>query len=141
MSLIPSFAVKLTSVSSADALQNSGNLKEWDVDFDTGQLTGKIVTGTRAVEVWVWKCLKTERFRHAIYSWLYGSELESYIGKAVPQEYIDTDVCLAIEDALLINPEITSITSYSGSLDGDSLNISLTISTQYGDATVTASVR
>lgn len=141
MSLLPSFAVTYSDQGSntATTVEELNNLEEWDVDFETGQLTGLTVTGTRAVEVWIWKCLKTQRFRHAIYSWDYGSELESYVGQAVAQEYIDTDVKLAITDALLINPQIDSITNYEGSLDGDKLNVSFAVNTAYGSVVVEGS--
>jgi hypothetical protein len=140
MSLLPSFSITYSNQGTATQTSALASLKEWDVDFDTGQMTGQLVTGTRAVEVWIWKCLQTQRFRHAIYSWQYGSELESYIGKALQQEYIDTDVRLAIEDALLINPEIESITDFDGQLDGDTLHLAITVNTIYGSATVSTEV-
>ena len=40
------------------------------------------VTGLEAVTVWIWKALKTARFHHDIYTWDYGCEAESLIGKA-----------------------------------------------------------
>ena len=40
------------------------------------------VTGVEAVRVWIWKALKTARFHHDIYTWDYGCEAESLIGKA-----------------------------------------------------------
>lgn len=140
MGLLPSFSVQYqSSVGAITTAQDLADLKEWDVNFDTGQLTGQTVTGIRAVEVWIWKCLKTPRFRHAIYSWKYGSELEDYIGRGLTQEYIDTDVKLAITDALLINPQIDSITNFSGAMDGDRLNVSFTVNTKYGSTVVEGS--
>ena len=32
----------------------------------------KIVTGKEAIKTWIYKTLKTERFRYEIYSWDYG---------------------------------------------------------------------
>lgn len=139
MSLLPSFAVTYSDQGSSRTVKDLNELKEWDVNFDTGQFNGTIVSGTRAVEVWIWKCLRTKRFRHAIYSWDYGSELENYIGQAVSQEYIDTDVRLAISDALLINPQIDSITDWSGTQDGDKLNLSFMVNTAYGSVVVEGS--
>lgn len=137
MSLLPSFSVEYQNdAENVRTAEDLSELKEWNVNFDTRQLTGETVTGTRAVEVWIWKCLMTERFRHAIYSWQYGSELEQYIGKGITQEYIDTDVKLAIEDALLINPQIESITNYEGSMDGDKLLLSFMANTVFGSVSV-----
>lgn len=140
MSLLPSFSVQYQTDSSATVTaEELAALKEWDVNFESGQFTGQTVTGTRAVEVWIWKCLKTQRFRHAIYSWKYGSELETYIGTAVTQEYINTDVKLAITDALLINPQIDSITNFSGEMIKDLLHLEFTVNTAYGSVVVEGS--
>ena len=132
MSLLPSFAQKTYIDQTAQQQDTSLSLYEYAVDFNTGQLTGRLVNGSEAVKVWIWKCLMTTRFHFPIYSWMYGSELESYIGRALPQEYIDTDVKLALQDALLINPEITAIRDFSGHQEKDVLNISFTAVTIYG---------
>lgn len=140
MSLLPSFSVTYTNqAANMTTAADLDGLEEWDVNFSTGQLTGVTCTGTRAVEVWVWKCLKTQRFYHAIYPWAYGSELGSYIGKGLTQEYIDTDVKLAVTDALLINPQIKSITNFSGSMSGDKLSLTFTVNTEYGSVVVEGS--
>lgn len=136
MSLLPSFAQKIIVEQTAEQQDISLSLFEYGVNFDNGQFTGLMVNGSEAVKVWIWKCLMTERFRYPIYSWMYGSELERYIGKVLPQEYIDTDVRLALEDALLINPEIESITNYRGSQTGDLLTVSFTVNTIFGAVSI-----
>ena len=40
-----------------------------------------IVTEAEAVKVWCWRALKTARFRHDIYTWDYGCEVESLVGR------------------------------------------------------------
>lgn len=136
MSLLPSFVQKIIVDQTAEQRDTSLSLYEYGVNFNTRQFTGIMVNGSEAVKVWIWKCLMTERFRFPIYSWMYGSELERYIGQVLEQEYIDTDVRLALEDALLINPEITSITNYHGSLTNDVLSISFTANTIYGAVSI-----
>lgn len=59
MSILPSFL--------ADQINEEKNQlldvpKEYGIDFATGQLTGKIVEGKEAIKVWIWNCLKTQRF-------------------------------------------------------------------------------
>ena len=51
-------------------------------DFEAGRPLfsgGKplVVTGKDAVQVWIWKALMTARARYDVYSWDYGSEVES----------------------------------------------------------------
>lgn len=105
------------------------------MNFETGQLTD-LVSGKEAVKVWIWKCLMTERYWYPVYSWAYGSELYKYIGKTLTHEYINTDVRLALQDALLINPEIHALLGFSGSIEGDLLKISFTVETDYGDISI-----
>lgn len=138
MSLIPSFALQTeySSDAAAEEQNEENSLAEWDVDYQTGQLTGQTVTGRDAIRAWVWKALMTERFRYALYSWNYGSELDRYVGKALTQEYLNTDVRLALEDCLLINEEIKGIRDYSARMDGDTLHISFTVETDYGDVQI-----
>lgn len=129
MSILPSFAwssKKSTAGSDQDAVW------EYGVDFETGQMTGAKVNGVEAVKVWIWKCLMTERFLFPVYSWRYGSELRRYIGKYKADEYLKTDLRLAIEDALLINKKISAITDFKATLEKDRLNISFTAKTVYG---------
>ena len=48
--------------------------KEYGIDFETGQLTGKVVTGIEAVRVWAYLALNTAKYRFEQYSWDYGNE-------------------------------------------------------------------
>ena len=41
----------------------------------------KIVYKNEAIKVWIYKAIKTNRYQHEIYSWDYGCEIESLIGK------------------------------------------------------------
>ena len=74
MSILPSFLEELSNVDIAESEETKviEVPREYGIDFATGQLTGKIVEGLEAIKVWVWLCLHTERFRHAIYSADYG---------------------------------------------------------------------
>lgn len=135
MSLIPSFA-RVTAVTSGAVAGTRNALQEWGVDTKSGELTGSLVKGREAIKAWIWKALMTERFRYALYSWNYGSELDSYIGKTLTDEYLKTDVRLALEDTLLINEEISAIKDYSATVKGDRLTLTFTAVTTYGDVSI-----
>lgn len=67
-----------------------------------------IVTENEALKVWIYKTLKTERFRYVAYHDSYGIELEKYIGQAnIPgtAEMIKKDII----EGLKVNPYIVSI--------------------------------
>jgi hypothetical protein len=106
--------------------------KEYEIDFKSGQLTGRIVEGKEAIQVWVWLALQIPRYRHSIYSWDYGNEFEELIGQGYTEEYIEAEAKRMTSDCLLINKNIQSITGFSVSMENSSLTISFTANTIYG---------
>ncbi|RRJ15511.1 DUF2634 domain-containing protein [Lachnoanaerobaculum orale] len=143
MSILPSFLEELSNI---DIAESEGNKvievpREYGIDFTTGQLTGKIVEGLEAIKVWVWLCMHTERFRHAIYSSDYGTSLEQYFGHVLSDEYINTDCESEITDALLMNDYIESVEDFEVVRDSDSLNIKFRVLTKFGSLEVDESVR
>lgn len=143
MSILPSFLQELsdTKTIKEDDSQVVKMPREYGIDFQTGQLTGKIVEGIEAIKVWIWLCMHTERFRHAIYSADYGTSLEQYIGRMLSEEYINTDCESEISDALLINEYIESIEDFEAVRNSDSLNISFRVVTKFGSVEVDENVR
>jgi len=143
MSILPSFLQELsdTKTIKEDDSQVVKVPREYGIDFRTGQLTGKIVEGLEAIKVWIWLCMHTERFRHAIYSADYGTSLEQYIGHMLSEEYINTDCESEISDALLINEYIESIEDFEAVRNSDSLNISFRVVTKFGSIEVDENVR
>lgn len=142
MSILPSF---LQSLSDTKTIKEDSQVvkmpREYGIDFDTGQLTGKIVEGIEAIKVWIWLCLHTERFRHAIYSSDYGTSFEQYIGHVLSDEYINTDCESEVTDALLINDYIESIENFGAVKDGEHLRISFRVMTKFGSLEVDESVQ
>ena len=106
--------------------------KEYEIDFETGQLTGKIVEGLEAIKIWIWLALQTPRYRYYIYSWNYGNEFEDLIGHGNTEEYIETEAHRLTEDCLLINENINSITDFKIKIENEQLTISFTANTIYG---------
>ncbi len=107
---------------------------EYGIDFNTGQLTGNKAYGLEAIKVWIWTALRTARYRHAIYSWDYGHELDNLIGKGYTQEYINTELPRMIEECLLINPNIIGADNFSFIIYNDRLIGSFKVKTVYGEA-------
>ena len=64
--------------------------REYGINFETGQLSGKIVEGYDAILVWTWLALHTPRYRYYIYSEDYGQEYEDLIGKSYSSELIQS---------------------------------------------------
>lgn len=143
MSILPSFLEELSNVDIAESEKTKviEVPREYGIDFNTGQLTGKIVEGLEAIKVWIWLCMHTERFRHAIYSSDYGTALDQYFGHVLSDEYINTDCESEISDALLINEFIESIEDFEAVRNSDTLNIKFKVVTKFGSLEVDESVR
>ena len=87
-----------------------------------------------ALKGWIYFALRIARYRYPIYSWKYGSELETLIGKSFDDEdYLLSETKRFIEDALLINPHIKSVEDVVVNKQEEKLNISCTVNTKYGD--------
>ena len=135
MSLLPSF-VNTDIQEETAASQVVSIPREYEIDFSTGQLTGRLVEGLEAVRVWIWCCLKTPRFRFPIYSWQYGTEFEGYIGQVLSDEYINADLLSELEEALFINPYIVEIEDFEATREDERLHIAFSCVTKFGTVEV-----
>lgn len=108
----------------------------WDYKLDCPiwkNGTPVIVEGLEAVKVWAWNALKTERFRHSIYSWNYGCELEGLIGQAYTEALKRSEAARYVKECLLTNPYITGITNIAADFTGEQLTITCDVQTEYGN--------
>lgn len=106
--------------------------REYGIDFETGRLTGKIVSGLDAIKVWVWLTLKVQRYRYQIYSWDYGNEYETLIGKRYTKEYLETEIKRMTEECLLMNENITGISDFQIEMENAHLRIGFEVHTTFG---------
>ena len=111
--------------------------KECDWDFIKDEAifvdgSPKIVYKNEAIKVWIYKAIKTNRYQHEIYSWDYGCEIESLIGKGFEIGFIKSETQRYIEEALLINPYITKINKIDVEFSKDVLTAYVDLETVYG---------
>ncbi|MDU6304737.1 MAG: DUF2634 domain-containing protein [Serratia marcescens] len=92
-----------------------------------------IVEGNEAIKVWIYKALLTERFKYQIYSWDYGSEIETLINKGFTNSLIISEVERFITEALLINEYILAVDSVEVGFNDDTLKVDISVSTIYGE--------
>lgn len=112
----------------------------WDFEHDTFIMEGgkpKVVTENEALKVWIYKTLKTERWRYRAYDNAYGVELDQFIGQTPNTADTSMEVKRYIKEALLINPYIHTIDEITFSNDKDVLEFSITLTTIYGEMEVT----
>ena len=100
----------------------------------------KIVEGNEAIKTWAFKAMMTERFRYEIYSWNYGSELDSLIGQSYSPNLTKAESIRFIKETLLVNPYIINVSNVEVSFDSGKLSITAKLETIYGETEVRASV-
>ena len=114
----------------------------WDFERDCFlyDVNGRhiLLTGNPALEVWVYKALKTERFEYLAYSWQYGIELKPFIGKVMGVQERYSELRRVITECLMVNPYIKSIDSFSTTPENraDLVRLHITLTTVYGEVEI-----
>ena len=114
--------------------------KEYAIDFKTGEYIKdenndiKVLEKNEALKVWIFKALKTERFRYAdVHSDNYGSELETNIGSIYQKSVKDALMINQIRDTLLVNPYILECYNFDISNEDEYVpQITFNVKTVYG---------
>ena len=114
--------------------------KEYAIDFKTGEYIKdenndiKVLEKNKALKVWIFKALKTERFRYAdVHSDNYGSELETNIGTIYQKSVKDALMINQIRDTLLVNPYILECYNFDISNEDEYVpQITFNVKTVYG---------
>lgn len=113
----------------------------WDIPGDEFTFRDgrfKVVEGIEAIKVWIYKALKTQRYKYMGYSWNYGNELESLvgIGGQISNNAIQSEAKRYVEEALKVNSYIKSIQDVVVTVEGDRVGIEFTIVTDFGEAII-----
>ena len=115
--------------------------KEYAIDFKTGEYIKdenndiKVLEKNEALKVWIFKALKTERFRYVdVHSDNYGSELETNIGTIYQKSVKDVLMINQIRDTLLVNPYILECYNFEISNEDEYVpQITFNVKTIYGE--------
>lgn len=111
----------------------------WDFERDCFlyDVNGRHILLTRnpALEVWIYKALKTERFEYLVYSWQYGIELKPFIGKVMGVQERYSELRRVVTECLMVNPYIKSIDSFSITPENraELVRVHITLTTVYGE--------
>lgn len=118
----------------------ASSIREYELDFKTGRLTGRIVEGVDALCVWASLALKAKRYRWVIYSWQYGEEYTNLIGYSFDEDYLYSEVKRYIEECLFINEHITGIEDLTVNQVNEMLYIRFRMITDVGSKEVSMDV-
>lgn len=112
--------------------------RETDWNFRTNRPVWRsgnpvFVTGARAVLVWAWNTLHTERFAHDVFSAGYGPEFSALLGQSYTEEARQSEAIRVIRETLRVNPYITDVTQVGLSFEGSRLHMRFKMTTVYGE--------
>lgn len=131
---IPSTLTEQTEIQTAADLPV---FKELAFDFETEQLKTKggqyfYVEKNEAIKIWIWKALNASRFSYLAYSTNYGNEINTLIGRYLAKQLLYSELKRLIEEALLCNPYITSLTEFEVEQKGSQVYCTFSVNTIYG---------
>lgn len=138
MSIFPFIDSTITTTTITTKRPTASIPKEYAWDFENSEFKlrdGKpyIVEGIEALKIWIYKVLKTPRYRYLAYSWNYGVEIEELIGKPYTQEFKESEFKKIIEEALKVNPYIQSVKNFEVSFVNDTVTANFDVVTMLGE--------
>ena len=102
----------------------------WKLNRETGRIEGTC-DGYDAVKQAVEIILSTERYRWQIYQPTSGMQWEGLVGQDAG--YVAAELQRRLQDALLADDRITGLTNYEYSISGQSMAVTFTVTTIYGN--------
>jgi len=108
--------------------------KTYRIDFEKKRLLGT-VDRLDAMEQAIYKVLMTDRFKHIIYSWNYGTEWDAVQGKS--SGVVESELKRIIEEALLADSRILDVIDFVITRRTKRVFlVSFTAETIFGDAAI-----
>ena len=112
--------------------------KELAFNFDTGELKTNggqyyYVEKNEAIKIWIWKALFSSRYTYLAYSTNYGNEIYTLIGRYLERQILESELRRMIEEALLCNPYIVSLSDFDISRQGAKVICNFSVNTVYGN--------
>lgn len=103
--------------------------RTWIIDRKTMQVA-YMDEGLESVRQAVEIALNVDRFRWQIYNTNFGNELNDLIGDDA--DYIKSEFQRMVDDALSVDDRVIDTSDYTFSVDGDSITITFTVNTVFG---------
>jgi hypothetical protein len=95
------------------------------------------VTGASAVLVWAWNAIQAEKGLYDVFTRDYGLGIrEGLLGKAYTDDVRQSEGARYVQECLMTNPYITSVTAVSVTFEASWLEVTCRIQTVYGEVNV-----
>ena len=107
------------------------------MDYDRGEPRWEsgnpvIVSGLEAVKSWAWRAIATERYRWPIFTWSYGCELQTLVGRPYLADTKRSEASRYVNEALMVSPYITAVLVREVSFQGSTLHLDVEFESVYG---------
>jgi len=104
----------------------------------TGNRIRGYTDGLEALKQAIYKVLNTERYEYPIYSFNYGIELESLLGK--DPIYVQIELKRRIRECLLRDDRITEVDNFRFEMAGDTIKCTFDVHSIFGNLMVSREV-
>lgn len=91
-----------------------------------------LVEKDEALQIWIYKALKTKRFVWQAYTHTYGSEIENVIGISNDPDIIDSEIKRYITETLMVNPYLQELSDFTFKHERDVVTVEFVVTTVYG---------
>lgn len=96
------------------------------------------IDGLEALKQAIYKVLNTERYEYPIYSFNYGVELESLLGK--DPIYVQIELKRRIRECLFRDDRITEVDNFMFEVNGDEIKCTFDVHSTFGNFTASREV-
>lgn len=114
--------------------------RTYALDLNSGEIKSTI-DGLEAIKQLCVKTIFTARFRHVVYSFNYGSEIEDLIGLDLTEEFLKSELIRTIKESLEYDDRINKVHSFDIATETDSIYIKFIVDAEEGQLTISEVVK
>ncbi|KIN52423.1 DUF2634 domain-containing protein [Bacillus subtilis] len=105
----------------------------YKIDFENGRITNEMITGLEAIRQFVYLSLHTERYAYSVFNHDIGNELQDILAdNETTDAYKKMEIPRLIEEALIYDDRVSSVSDFEIEKQGDSFHVSFTVETDEG---------
>ncbi|WP_366207975.1 DUF2634 domain-containing protein [Bacillus amyloliquefaciens] len=114
----------------SEAIETS---RTYRIDFENGRITNELIAGLEAIKQFVYMALHTERYSYSVFSHDIGNELQEVLSdNETTDAYKKMEIPRLIEEALIYDDRISSVTDFEIDKSGDRFIVSFIVEADEG---------
>lgn len=121
----------ITNIITEDVIEEIKYGREIDLTLVDGEPV--VYEGIKALQIWIYKALKTARYRWLEYTWNFGSEIEYFIGLELNNAVLEREVQRVVREALISDKRISDIRDFVIQRTDNKLYVDFIVTTFLGD--------